>query len=364
MVRRLRANMGTRHDDRDPPGTSRIGTGKAAFAVVLSLTQLLHLGCAPDSERDRPSSTPVTTIGRTLDAPRNQIFAEVVDGRITPDGQHLVILDAAPPYLRVFDRTGAIVTAAVGGGKGPLEMTDPHSLAVTNGSVAIVDLGTIKEFSLDGSLNRVSSNLDFLPQTISRGCNGEWVVYGPGREADGTISWLRAIDLSEEPPAERVLLVDRNRGSGVVVRRSRPVTASNGRLLLYHDATNPPTTILYQCPGYTELGRYSSGEESSEEPAISHASEFEAVRPSPDAAPLSSVFFLSDTPLITVMRWENGRGSFEIRSPQADRIGTVTPASRVLDVQGDFVLLALDDPVPHVVLTEATAVLAASDGDD
>lgn len=119
-------------------------------------------------------------------APSTAVFSTIVAARLTEDGEHVVVLDAAPPFVRVFDRRGGAGPSFLGGGSGPLEARLPSALAVSGSAVFVG--GAERRywiFDLGGRLLDQASGLDFLPLAATAGHGGEWMVYGPRASADG-----------------------------------------------------------------------------------------------------------------------------------------------------------------------------------
>ena len=64
-------------------------------------------------------------------------IAFVVAARMTEGARHVVVLDAAPPFVKVFDRNGRLRAAFARKGSGPGEIEAPAALA-TSGDTAIL----------------------------------------------------------------------------------------------------------------------------------------------------------------------------------------------------------------------------------
>jgi hypothetical protein len=149
-------------------------TRTVRHTLLPALPCLAFLACGEpeptvDDAEELDSLEPLVTVGRQIEGPTGEIFTEIVDGRITPDGRHIVLLDAAPPYVRVFDREATLVNALVPEGEGPTEAKEPHAIAVTDSTFALAELGRITVASLQGEPVASTLDLSFIPLSITRG---------------------------------------------------------------------------------------------------------------------------------------------------------------------------------------------------
>lgn len=83
-------------------------------------------------------------------------LAFVVAARMTEGARHVVVLDAAPPYVKVYDHDGGLHAAFVRKGGGPGEIEAPAALA-TSGDTAILVAdarGGLSVFDLEGRLKQ------------------------------------------------------------------------------------------------------------------------------------------------------------------------------------------------------------------
>lgn len=334
-------------------GLRAVRDGWLSALVLLSATSALFACGEPEAAVQH--AEPLLTIGRQLQGPTGEIFTEVVDGRITPDGRHIVLLDAVPPYVRVFDRQGALVAALIPEGDGPMEAMDPHALAVTESTFALAELGRITVATLEGQPIASALSIPFIPQSITRGCDEDWLVYGRGRAGD-SITWLRALSITNDAPLVRTILADVHPGPGTLVRRARPVVARDGRVLVYHDAPGTPRILQFDCPDY-ELVKDSPVESAKRAEAETRAGNGAVtISPADDARPLSSVLFAGGTPLIVRSRWRDGLW-YELVDA-TDAVVREGPATyRILDVVDGLALLAVGEPVSHAVVVDVEAVL-------
>lgn len=121
-------------------------------------------------------------------------IGRVVAARFTSSGEHVVVLDYAPPYVKVFRRNGALDTAFLGRGGGPLEIRDPAAMAVAGDSLILVADGTrrVAVFGMDGRL-RAEGRTGFPVLAAYAGCGGEWIAYGPAFQGGNRPAWLHRL---------------------------------------------------------------------------------------------------------------------------------------------------------------------------
>ncbi|HTE18017.1 MAG TPA: hypothetical protein VK689_06515, partial [Armatimonadota bacterium] len=79
----------------------------------------------------------------TIGAPASDTAAAsalgiVLAARITPSGAHVVVLDAVPPFVKVFDRSGRLRSAFLMQGGGPSESVGPSAIGVAGDSAILV----------------------------------------------------------------------------------------------------------------------------------------------------------------------------------------------------------------------------------
>lgn len=251
---------------RSPPSPHRPRSvrppGRSA-ALLLSVFLVAATGCgsdAPDASSPPEPSEPLaraldSLTFRTIGSPEGDgsatdLFAEVLDVRAAPDGERLAILDAYPPFVRVYDRNGDRRRAFVEEGAGPGEARDPYALAASDSGLLLLQPGRVSLFDWTGELLHESADLAFWPISVTRGCGGDWVIYGPGirPDADGRTAWLHVVGdtLLSRP---RAIFRD-STAPQYVVRRSRPVAIGEEALVLYHSFTSPPIALWFSCPGY------------------------------------------------------------------------------------------------------------------
>jgi hypothetical protein len=132
------------------------------------------------------SDDPHATIGTVLAA------------RFTESGEHVVVLDFAPPYVKVFRRDGTLERAFLSEGGGPLEMRHPAALAVAGDSLILVADGPrVAVFGTDGQL-RAEGRSRFPVLAAAAVCDGEWIAYGPMFGRGERTPWLHRIHMGAD----------------------------------------------------------------------------------------------------------------------------------------------------------------------
>lgn len=131
------------------------------------------------------------------DDPRATI-GTVLAARFTESGGHVVVLDFAPPYVKIFRRDGTLERAFIAEGGGPLEMRHPAALAVAGDSLVLVADGPrVAVFGMDGQL-RAEGRSRFPVLTAASGCDGEWIAYGPVFGKGERTPWLHRIHMGAD----------------------------------------------------------------------------------------------------------------------------------------------------------------------
>lgn len=151
---------------------------------------------APRVEFPAARTANAVQVGGADTANPNTTIGTILAARFTGSGEHVVVLDFAPPYVKVFRRDGTLDTAFLGRGGGPREIRHPTALAVAGDSLILVVDGArrVAIFGMDGQ-QLAEGRTDFPVLTASAGCNGEWVAYGPTSRRGGQPSWLHRLRL-------------------------------------------------------------------------------------------------------------------------------------------------------------------------
>jgi len=164
-------------------------------------------------------------------------IAFVVAARMTEGARHVVVLDAAPPYVKVFGHDGRLQAAFVRKGGGPGELEAPAALA-TSGDTAILVAdakGGLSVFDLAGRLKQHTRPLGIVPLAAAAGCDGGWMLYGPVARA-GTPAWLHDVRLADGGATVRSALLDTLPAQGVGIGLAYGLVGDGRSLVLRHDA--------------------------------------------------------------------------------------------------------------------------------
>lgn len=180
-----------------------------------------------------------------------ETFLRIRDAQFTPDGRFIVVLDASPPFVRLFNPDGSLETAFVPHGEGPGEAELPEALAVSNDRILVLEPGRASVLTFDGELIEDRA-ISFWPTSAARGCGDDFLAYGSGPYSDGNIDWLRSFRTLDETPAAVLrgaspaeLSAYRRRATG----RSSRLARAGASVILHHDARDPPETLTLACPG-------------------------------------------------------------------------------------------------------------------
>lgn len=328
-------------------------------SIRCGLLAAFAMACSPGSEAarpERPANGPapvLLTIGDHVDGRPDEIFTDVTDARFTPNGHHIVILDASPPYVRIFDREGVLERALVPEGDGPTEARNPYSIAVTDSSFALAEAGRISVHRLQGGLKADFRGLPFIAQSLTRGCGADWIVYGPGSNGDKT-TWLRAVSAVADSAAVQNIMEDDVAATGVIARLARPVARGADRILVYHEAPATPEILSFSCPDYQFAGGHLATSVTRPERGAEEGGGMTIIEP--DEQRLSATLFIdSQAYIVRSMLHDGGRWQ-ELITERDEIVASGPGVYRVLDVERGLALVSVDEPVPHVVVTDARAV--------
>ena len=163
-------------------------------------------------------------------------IAFVVAARMTDGARHVVVLDAAPPYVKVFGHDGRLQAAFVGKGEGPGELRAPAALA-TSGDTAILVAdakGGLSVYDMAGRLKQHTRPLGIVPLAATAGCDGGWMLYGPLVTA-GTPAWLHDVRFADGGASVRSALLD-TLPEGIGIGLAYGLVGDGRSLVLRHDA--------------------------------------------------------------------------------------------------------------------------------
>ncbi|HEU0076716.1 MAG TPA: hypothetical protein VFQ76_03645, partial [Longimicrobiaceae bacterium] len=178
------------------------------------------------------------------------VIASVVAARLTGSGSHVVVLDLFPPFVKVYDREGRLRSAFLGKGGGPTEARRPVALATAGDSLVLVADGRrISVFDLDGKLRDQLSGLPFAPLAAARGCDADWLFYGPRMESGSgarEAEWVHRVRLGSRPVIESGFR-DSIPPRGVPVGLAFGFVRRGGGAVLRHELGADPVLLEWNC---------------------------------------------------------------------------------------------------------------------
>jgi hypothetical protein len=183
--------------------------------------------------------------------PPGAALARVVAARVTESGRHVVVLDEAPPFIRVFDRTGKLRAAFLAKGGGPREARFPAAIATAGDSLILFadHARRLAVFDFDGNLRGEMSGLPFTVLSAAGGCDGDWVLYGPRREPGPGVrraAWLHRVRLEGAGSIESVL-TDSIRPGNTPIGLPFGLVRGGGGALLRHELGPAPVAVRWEC---------------------------------------------------------------------------------------------------------------------
>ena len=340
------------------------------FVAIICFTVAACLEPAGSPELALDSATVIwpsehlVEIGRQIDGAPGETFTEIIDASLTPDGQRVVVLDAAPPFLRFFDRQGSLVGTAVPEGDGPGESRRPHAIAVRDSTVLVLGAGRVTIVNFDGREIARSTELGFFPMAAARGCGADWTLLGPGPTEDGrSTSWLHVVTVEDQSIHGHPVYVE----SGALapemirIRRNLPMAANGRGVFVYHDAADPPIGIEMACPDYGVLKTdYPARDQ--RPPHVRKLEHGQAVTLQTDVHFLRSVFLLRDDPVVAlhILR-KTGAAQELFLDASGRRVRRIPPGVKIYDVQDSVTVVGYvsAEPVPYVALISTEDLYAA-----
>jgi hypothetical protein len=216
---------------------------------------LLVAGCRTENGNFRTVAFPPgesehgVAIGSGDAANPDAAIGRVVAARFTASGGHVVVLDYAPPYVKVFRRDGTLENAFLGRGGGPLEIRDPAALAVAGDSLILVADGSrrVAVFGMAGAL-RGQGRTTFPVLAAAEGCDGEWIAYGPAFQSGTRPSWLHRLRIGRGA-AEAVDLDFRDELGRSVIGNGLPygIARDAGTARVWHVLSAEPAVLGWSC---------------------------------------------------------------------------------------------------------------------
>lgn len=184
-------------------------------------------------------------------APGAAVLGIVMTARVTESGKHVIVLDAVPPFVKVFDRAGRLRAAFGRKGGGPLEVRAPAAVATMGDSALLLaDVNRrLSVYDFDGNLLNQFAGIGFLPLAAAEGCDGEWVLYGPATRSAGTpVEWLHRVRF-EGPGRIRVesLFPDEMPSGGIGIGKAYGLVRDGAAVTLRHEFGRVPRLVTLSC---------------------------------------------------------------------------------------------------------------------
>ena len=331
------------------------GSGAALDAdVSASMARLLDAG---------------VRIGAVINpASEGEGFTRIRDAHLSPDGRFVVVLDHAPPYVRVFRASGSLETAFVPHGEGPGEAESPLAIAVSEDRILVLEPGRASLFTLGGKFLDAGAT-DFWPHAAARGCGEDFLVYGPATDVDGTHVWLRALrGFDAGPPLLLGGNTEAERYSHRMRRLSGPrdLAGSDDLVVVQHEAREPAETLTLSCPNYRTVATDTLPGVVHQRHRYTRTGPGTVVVRGPEAGEpvVRGIALVGRTPVLSVdVAGEPGMRL--ARLPLGTRADSPIPSEHVLlDARpGSFALFRSPwnaQPAPHLVLVDYDAFVRAA----
>jgi hypothetical protein len=173
----------------------------------------------------------------------------VVAARLVPGGRGIVVLGSEAPFVRVLDASGAALSSF---GTPDDGVRAPVAIAVSEGGEVLVAeaTGTAVVFGMDGSVHDRIEDSGVLPMAAAAPCPGEWLLYGPRRDAKGTApaAWLHSVAVGPRGAAFTPRgLQDRSPAGPIGLGRPFGLVSSAGTAVLRHDEGDSPAVVTWRC---------------------------------------------------------------------------------------------------------------------
>jgi hypothetical protein len=186
-----------------------------------------------------------------LEDDSTQAFSRVVDATFSRDGRHIIVLNRHAPFVRVFRRDGSLRAMFVGEGDGPGESRLPYAVAPgRNDQILVVD-GGLKLLTLDGNLLAERRHLPIQVVEVLKGCDDEWLVYGPSPLTSTKASsrawihrlWLRPPDVVRVEP----IYWDSTSSLTVGFGAQQTLVQADSSFILLHRYSTTPALLKWNC---------------------------------------------------------------------------------------------------------------------
>lgn len=335
----------------------------------------------PDSRNpnsgDNPFMAPAQRLlsigGAAADTVTGSALGIVLAARITPSGEHIVVLDAVPPFVKVFERSGRLRAAFLGQGGGPSESVGPSALAVSGDSTILVAdvAGGLSTFDFDGNVRSRIPSLGLVALAATEACE-DWMLYGP-RFAAGTAGearWLHRLPMTAaDAGALESFVADSLAARALGVGKPYGFVSTAGGAVVRHDLGNTPSLIDWSCATRTaQVAPLPSAAVGKRPPPLTKTEQGLMARVEPGMASPVGLAALTGGHLVAnreTARDQTVRTVLHlVRAGQT--AGVQVPGDYVIrDARpGVGVLIGTPDPVPQLFLLRESAIESLFSGND
>ncbi len=283
-------------------------------------------------------------------------------GRISPDGESIVLLDAMEHYIKVFRRDGTLRSSFGQEGAGPGKLRRPSAIAVSDEEILVITGGSgqISIFGYDGNLLRtIPHQGSFIEATAA--CGSGWVIYGPigksSRSSEPEVAvWLHLITRSEDGSYLLTSAFSDSLPKTLRYRAGNRIIAIKDGAIVHHDGRNRSMLLRVRCPD--AAGEFRVEPLSSGRPNPNLNSHGQTFVLSPDN-PQMGIAAVSD--MIAVADIVSGTSALTriqlLKGVAAARELWLDQPYMLLDSRPDVgVLLSSNEPVPQALLVEPQAI--------
>jgi hypothetical protein len=187
----------------------------------------------------------VSTLSAAEGADPRSLLQKPLDAAFV--GEHVAILDASAPWIRVFDRRGRLVRAIAGEGEGPAEALRPYTLSgAANGDLLLTHSLGVTRFDEQGAVVHAMRG-GLRARGAVEACGGQHAVLLVDSELPRSAAVVR-LRLNGGELRDTIAVLSPVRSSG---RNYHPwfVEATADRLLFYSEEERAGRLLEIACDG-------------------------------------------------------------------------------------------------------------------